>query len=183
MSLKPRINVEFGLTTLVVYDTTCKYDSCANVGGYGTPNELTSTATAATVEITIPDVATPVIIDVFPYLPNSTGVGFEIDLEDLGVTEIVPGEWKFKYSVSFSTDTTYEKECWFLNTCPIDKCLAGRVLKIDTDCSCSNDYDNETFRLINLLKGAKEIHCTGDYTKAHKVAISVYNTCNCDCGC
>lgn len=182
MGLKNRINVEFGLDTLVIYDTTCKYDSCSNTGGFGSPNEEVADATDALVEITIPDVVTPVVIDVYPYLPNNTGLGFEVDLDDLGVTEIVPGEWHFKYKVSFDGGATFkEKECWFLNTCPIDRCLAQRVLKTDT-CE-SSDYDNLTFKLRNLLQGAKEIHCTGDYSKAHKIAVYVYKTCNCDCGC
>lgn len=182
MSLKTRLNVEFGLSAIVVYDTTCKYDSCSNTGGWGTPNEETTAATNAVVEITIPDVLTPVTIDLYPHFPNSTGLGFEIDLADLGVTEIVPGEWLFNYKVSFDGGATYTtKECWFLNTCPIDRCIASRVLKTDT-CGCS-DYDDLTFKLRNLLQGAKEIHCTGDYTKAHKIATYVYSTCNCDCGC
>lgn len=179
MGLSPRINVEFGKTSLVVYDTTCKYDSCENEGGYGSPNETVSSATSATVEITIPGVTTPVVIDVFPYLPNDTGVGFEIDYADLNISSIPPGEWKVKYTVGFPGSVFYEKQCWFLNTCPIDCCLAERVKKIDI--KCGGEYDEETYRLINLLEGAKCLHAKCDYEKAHKVALYVNTVC--DCGC
>ena len=179
MGLLPRFNVEFGKSSFVVYDTTCKYDSCGNEGGYGTPNESLNQATSASVKITIPGVDLPVTIDLFPYLPDSNGTGYEIFYDDLDISEIPPGEWKMEYTVGFSTGTSYTKETWFLNTCPIDCCLAERVKKIDIN--CGGEYDAETFRLINLLEGAKTNHKFCDYDKAHKLALDVYNRCQCGC--
>lgn len=179
MGLAPRINVEFGKTSLVVYDTTCKYDACANTTGHGAPNESISSAISATVEIAIPGITTPVIIDVYPYLPNSNGVGFEIDYVDLNINSIPPGEWNVKYTINYPGNISYTKGCWFLNTCPIDCCLAERVKKIDV--KCGGEYDAETFRLISLLNGAIQNHCSCDYEKAHKLALYVYNRCECGC--
>lgn len=179
MGLAPRINAQFGKSSLVVYDTTCSYDSCENETGYGVPNEKVSDAISATVEITVPGIATPVVVDVFPYLPNDTGVGYEIFYDDLNISSIPPGEWKIKYTVGFPNSISYIKECWFLNTCPIDCCLAERVKAIDI--KCGGEYDAETFRLISLLEGAKCNHSKCDYEKAHKMALYIYNTCNCGC--
>jgi hypothetical protein len=179
MSLSPRFNIEFGKSSFVVYDTTCIYDSCSNEGGYGTPNKSISQATAATLTITIPGEETPVIVDVFPYLPSSTGSGFEITYDDLDVSTIAPGEWKMKYTITFDDESTNEVENWYLNTCPIDCCLAERVKKIDP--KCGGEYDEETFRLISLLDGAKANHSYCDYDKAHKLALEVYNRCQCGC--
>lgn len=179
MSLSPRFNVEFGKSSFIMYDTTCVYDSCGNEGGYGTPNKSVNQATAATVEVTIPGEENPVIIDLFPYFPNSNGTGFEIFYDDLNVNTIAPGEWKMKYTVTFADGSTNEVENWFLNTCPIECCLAERVKKIDI--KCGGEYDEETFRLISLLEGAIANHGFCDYDKAHKLALDVYNRCQCGC--
>jgi len=179
MALGLRINAEFSKTGVIVYDTTCKYDSCANKTGYGAPNETAAAAISATVEITIPGVTTPVVVTVSPYLPNENGVGFEIDYVDLNISEIPPGEWHFKYTVNYAGGVSYVKECWFLNTCPIDCCLAERVKKINV--TCGGECDAETFRLISLLKGAIQNHCSCDYGKAHNIATYVYEKCKCGC--
>ncbi len=179
MGLSPRINAIFGKSSVVVYDTTCVYDLETNDTGYGAPNEEAGDATSATVEFTIPGVEDPVVIDVYPYLPNDTGVGYEIFFDDLNINTIPPGEWKLKYTITFPGDVSYVTECWFLNTCPIDCCLAERVKAIDV--KCGGDYDAETFRLISLLDGAKANHANCDYEKAHKMALYINKFCNCGC--
>jgi hypothetical protein len=179
MSLSPRFNIEFGKSSFVIYDTTCVYDSCSNETGYGTPNKSVSQAVSATVDVYIPGETVPVTIDLFPYLPNSNGTGFEIFYDDLKVSTIAPGEWKMKYTITFSDSSVNEVENWFLNTCPIDCCLADRVKKIDI--KCGGEYDAETFMLISLLEGAVASHRACDYDKAHKLALNVYNRCKCGC--
>lgn len=181
MSLSPtiRFNIEFGKSSLVVYDTTCIYDACSNEGGYGTPNKAVADAVSATLEITIPGEDTPVIINIYPYLPNSNGTGYEITYDDLNLSTFPPGEWKMKYVITFSDESISSVENWFLNTCPIDCCLAERVKKIDI--KCGGEYDEETFRLISLLEGAVANHSYCDYDKAHKIALDVYNRCQCGC--
>jgi hypothetical protein len=179
MSLSPRFNIEFGKSSFVIYDTTCIYDSCGNETGYGTPNKSVSQAVSATVEITIPGETTPIIINLFPYLPNSNGTGYEIFFDDLNLTDIPPGEWKMKYIITFADASVNQVENWFLNTCPIECCLAERVKKIDIN--CGGEYDAETFRLISLLEGAVANHNNCDYEKAHKLALDVYNRCQCGC--
>ena len=179
MSLSPRFNIEFGKSSFVIYDTTCSYDACSSKGGYGSPNKTIEEATAAVLEVTIPGEENPVIIDLFPYLPNSNGTGYEIFYDDLSISTIPPGEWKMKYIITFDDESTAEVESWFLNTCPIDCCLADRVKRIDIN--CGGEYDEETFRLISLLDGAKANHGFCDYDKAHKLALDVYNRCQCGC--
>jgi len=46
-----------------------------------------------------PESSEPIVIDVYPYIPNITGLGVEILAEELGLEEITSGVWKFELSV------------------------------------------------------------------------------------
>jgi hypothetical protein len=185
MALELRFNIEFGKDSLIVYDTTCTYESCSNETGYNSPNEVASTATAATLEITVPGTDATQLIDLYPYLPNDDGTGYEIFFEDLSLPEAPVGEWNFTYEVVFPGNT-YSKSCMFLNTCPVDHCLAERVKKIDP--ACGGIYDKFTNRMILMAEGAISNHACCNYDIADEIIKKVYKMCtgnNCEetCSC
>ena len=182
-----RFNIEFGKEALVVYDTACIYDSCSNETGYGTPNYSASSATSATLTITVPGITTPIVVSVFPTLPNETGVGLEITYASLGLAEVPVGEWDFTYIVNFPGDTL-SKSCMFLNTCAVDCCIAERVKKIDV--KCGGIYDKFTNRMILMLQGALDNHACCLYERADEIINEVFtlctssdcaDTCACEC--
>jgi len=182
-----RFNIEFGKDSLVVYDTACVYGSCSNETGYGTPNFSASSAVSASLTVTIPGVVAPVFINVFPYLPNDDGTGYEITYADLGISEAPVGEWDFEYEVIFPGGDL-SKTCMFLNTCAVDCCLAERVKKIDP--RCGGVYDKLTNRMILMVEGALSNHACCAYDKADEIIKEVFTlctssdcdaTCNCEC--
>ena len=180
-----RFNIEYGKDSLVVYDTACIYDSCSNETGYGAPNFAASAATSATLTITIPGVVTPVIVNVYPTLPNETGVGFEITYASLGILDAPVGEWDFEYTVTFP-GSKLTKSCMFLNTCAVDCCLAERIKKIDV--KCGGIYDKLTNRMVLMMEGALANHACCLYDQADEIIKEVYTLCtgsDCEatCGC
>jgi len=182
-----RFNIEFGKESLVVYDTACIYDSCSNETGYGTPNFPASAATAATLTVTIPGVVTPVVINVFPTLPNETGIGYEITYAMLGISEAPVGEWDFTYTVNFPSGPI-TKSCMFLNTCAVDCCIAERVKKIDVN--CGGIFDKNTNRMILMVQGALDNHACCLHDRADEIIKEVFALCTssdcaatCDCEC
>ena len=180
MSLNPRINVAFGGSSLVVYDTTCSFDSGYNEGGYNVANASPVDAASATIDITAPGEVTPITIDVYPSLPNATGIGFEITLADLApLASIGYGEWIFKYTITFNDGTVFTKQCYFLNTIPVQCCIDGKMNAIDP--ICEPDKFAKLADLQTMLQSAVSAHCVGKYTKAQEILNYVNEQCNCCC--
>lgn len=181
MALKLRQNVEFGKTSLVVYDTTCTFNSGYNESGYGGPNPEPDgfQITMANVSITPRGASEPVVIDVFPILPNTEGAGIEINMEDLGLSEMPVGVWTVKYTITLADSSTVETECKFLNDCSVQCCIDQKTKSIDP--LCDIEKFNYVSHLASMLKSANSAHCAGEYDKANDIIDYVNETCNCCC--
>lgn len=181
MAFVLRLNVEFGKSSLVVYDTTCVFDSGYNPGGYNGPNVVfdLNNIVAAEVQITPRGATTPIVIDVYPFLPSNEGNGYEIPIADLNLTEMPVGEWLVKYKITLLDTSTYEAECYFLNDCPVQCCIDSKTKSIDPLCDI-NDFI-EIAHLNNMLKSAWSAHNSGEYSKANTIIDYVNEQCNCSC--
>ena len=181
MALEIRHNFEGDKTSVYIYDTTCAYDATNNDTGWGTPNPEVSDATEATAEITIPDVTTPVTIDLFSTLPNNDGTGLQITASQLGLEEIPDGIWKVKYSVTVTGfGTPFESECFFLLDCNVRCCISKRAEKVSVD-PCTNEFDCKTFELQALHCAMWKAFRCGNNDRTQEILD--YITTECDCKC
>lgn len=178
MALNVRQNVVIGKASAVVYDTTCQFDSGYNEGGYGGPNPSINNFVSAIVEFTPPGGTTPYDpVDVYPFLPNTDGTGFEVTITDLNISEFAIGVWTIKYTITDSSGNEYSAECKVLNSCPVHCCIDEKVKSVDP--LCEPDKFNEISRLERLLESAEAAACSGDYDEADKIINYVNEQCNC----
>lgn len=183
MALNIRQNVVIGKGSAVVYDTTCTFDSGYNEGGYGGPNpspEIPGTFLTAIVEFTPPgsDTAYPAV-DVFPFLPDASGAGFEVTIADLGISEFAVGVWTVKYTNTDVLGNTYEAECKVLNSSPVHCCIDGKLKSLDP--LCDADKLEKVAHLERMLKSAEAAACKGEYAKADDIITYVNEQCDCCC--
>lgn len=182
MSLQIRQNIIIGKSSLVVYDTTCTYDSGHNENGYGGPNPTVDlfTFTAAVVNIYTPGSTTPILVDVYPYLPNLNGDGLEIDMiDDLSLSSMPIGVWKSVYTITDSSGNEYTSTCYGFNTCPVDCCIDEKVNSVDP--LCNPDKFAEIAHLERMLSSAKSAFCKGQHDEAETILNYVNEQCNCCC--
>ena len=160
------------------------YNASTNTGGWGAPNPVIGDATAATLEVFLPDPATGLpkatseaTIDVFPTLPNTTGVLFNITNVDLGLvaTFVLPdGIYRFIYDVTTTGPVTNLTDC--------QKYLDGKALtffdklsgRLDIDgCDCGGLVGDLTSERIMheraLWQAARDAATCGKAAKAAKI--------------
>ena len=89
-------NVEAGKDFFHVYDRTGSYGK-KNKGGWGSPNDKVSDVKSAKVRIYLPGSDDYIEVDVFPNLPNTDCIGFEIIPNDLNLDAFDPGVYKFEF--------------------------------------------------------------------------------------
>lgn len=182
MALILRQNTVIGKASAVVYDTTCQFDSGYNESGYGGPNASPDLGAfvSATVEFTEPgsDTALPAI-DVFPYLPNTSGAGFEITIADLGISEFAIGVWTVLYTATDALGNVYTTECKSFNTSPVQCCIDGKLKAIDP--ICEQEEFLKASHLERMLNAANSAFCKGEYSKADDILSYVNEQCNSCC--
>ena len=100
---------------IIFNETSGVYNGATNPGGWGGPNDSVGDATAATLEVGIPNVSDTVTIDISASYPSTDSeINLAIEAEDLGLTHIVSGVWKFIYTVVSASGTfTVTKYWWF----------------------------------------------------------------------
>lgn len=147
---------------ILLYETTGAYDSTTNTTGWGTPNEATTDATAATLEITFPestgsDSYTTVTINLYSSFPTSNSTqGWLITNTDLGLDSdaLLPsGDYTYTYSVTTGT-TTYTQTIKKFIYCNLECCVAGLFADIgDATCDCSSDKKDKALEAFTYLVG------------------------------
>jgi len=178
-----KLKVESDKQAIFVYGATGSYNANCNTGGWGFPNIEVSEIDTATVEVFMPESTTGVVIDVFPALPNEDGTGFEILAEDLGLTEITSGVWKFIYRVG-STSQNFEQQ--FSISKYFDEVIACCVDKMIVNADFNNIMSGSNKTKIEmeiLLLSARWAACQGDLATAQTIANHINLHCKCCNGC
>lgn len=178
-----KLRVESDKKAIFVYDATGSYSANCNQGGWGAPNLEPSDIEEATVEVFPPESEEGIVIDVFPALPNDNGTGFEILAEDLGLSEITSGVWKFVYRVS-SVANNFEQQ--FSISKYFDEVIACCVdsMVVNADFNDIMSGKNKTkIEMEILLESARWAACMGNLKDAQKIANHINLHCKCCNGC
>ena len=164
-------------------ELTGAYDANDNTTGWGTPNEETSAATAATLSIVLPNTTTPVVIDLLDeFFPTTdTCSGYEISgamVSGVGLNNNFPsGLYSFTYTVTTATVTyTETKQVYFWCTlqCCVDKLFAN----IDySNCDCSHNQFEEALTALGYLRGIASFISAGNYIQADKLKAKLEKLC------
>jgi len=159
--------------TITFIETTGEYNVSSNPNGWGTPNEETSDATAATLTLVGPDGTTYPSIDLeaLSSFPKDDSTEVVINSTDLlsTMTSFVDGQWKITYSVTTST-TTYTKTVMFFFTCQIEKVIDKLLAKLDiNDCECKPGQIEEILKLTAYADAMKYAIGGGNLTEANEI--------------
>ncbi len=174
------LKVDAGKDVLYVFDKTGKYSS-KNTSGWGLPNSQILNVTSAEARIFLPKSTTYTSVNLFPSLPNTTGVGFEIVPTDLGLTTLPAGIYKIQYYIELlGGDKKLSQTVYYFYYMPLSCCVSTKKMAI-----CSDDYSSdkvkEVLELETLLENAIWASCSGDLITAEE--ISDYLVTKCDCCC
>lgn len=175
-----KISVEAGKDFFHVYDNTGKYDKKTNSEGWGIPNSLISDVTEAVVRVYLPNSEEYSTVDVFPSLPNTTCVGFEIIPEDISLTEFPPGVYRFDYVVTLSNGTILSQNCYYFYDSPLKCCISKKKSNTNPN-DASSDLAKLVIELETLLKNAQWCSCSGKIDCAQEISDYIWAKCGCCC--
>jgi len=176
------LDIVAGKSSIYVFDNTGKYKVKKNECGWGSPNFRVSDISRAEVTFYIPCVDDPVVIDVYPSMPNDQCIGFEVLAEDLGLEEITSGLWKVEYRAYYTPSDAPEQTlsasvCKLLDDV-VRCCIDSRKKNINVY-DVSSEENKKTLELDHLLETARWAACKGDIDGAQK--IMKYLNLQCDC--
>ena len=167
-------------TELTFIETTGAYSS-ANATGWGSPNELTSDATAATLAITTP-AATTTTLNIISLFPQSvSNIEYIITLASVGYTAVTAfpnGIYTFVYTVTTST-TTYTQTKRILIYCQAACCVWGMFAEIaDSDCDCETSKIDDALEAWAYYKALVYAASCGPETKFTNLLTILDDICN-----
>ena len=179
MAEKIKLSVEADKDAIYVYDITGSFDSECNPEGWGTPNLSPSDIQEATIEVFPPNSETGILIDVNVALPNSKGLGLEILAEEIGLTNITSGAWRFVYrlkSITNNFEQSFSISKYFdeLTACCVDSLIS------DFDSfNLTSEKNKNIIEMEILFEGARYLACKGNILGAQRVIDYVSLKCNC----
>ena len=176
---KLKLSVDAGKDVLYVFDKTGAYSS-QNTAGWGLPNDLISDVSTAVVRVFQPLSDTYLTVNVFPSLPNSTNVGFEIIPSDLGLTSFLPGIYKFQYYIVFSSGKIASQTKYFFYHTPLSCCIGSKKSKLSLS-DASSKESLEVLELETLLENAIWASCSGDIATTQEISDYILTKCSCCC--
>jgi len=172
-------------------EKTGVYANPSNLGGWGSPNPTTVSALTATITLSqLIDSATgtyttPVTVNVYPTLPNTTEAVYTLTAEQFGYgvdAQFPDGVYKVSYAVTSSlgtidTVTTYRGFYSILDCCI--KTLADKV----SVCTCNCDSLEEELRVVYLYRRLlSAAYCNGNLNTMNKYIELITKMCT-DCNC
>jgi len=178
MAEKIKLSVEADKKAIYVYPATGCYDKDCNPGGWGSPNLEPTDIEEATVEVFPPESETGIIIDVRVALPNKDGLGFEILAEELGLTEITSGVWKFVYRLNSETNDfsqAFSISRYFDDV--IACCVDSKMVNACSD--LLSEENKKRLEMELLLDNARWAACKGDLKGAQTIANHINLQCKC----
>lgn len=185
MSLSINISASEEKNSLNVFDCTGLY-SPNNKGGYGVYNPQIKDVETAVLEITKASTGEKFTVDVFPYLPTTTDVGFEVLPHQLGSSN---GEIESDvYSIKMTVTGTYKGKSFSyfgiikkVLTKSVECCVDKWTKLIDKNVF-KDDKQKKAIELNNLLESlCYQIDCEL-YDEASKTIEYLKVQCQC-CGC
>ena len=174
--------------TLTFKEQTGAY-SASNLGGWGSPNEDTTDAVSATLDVTLPGASVAVQLNLFtasPAYPKSSDlVGYDIASQDLGLaTDIAfeDGVYIFTYVVTTSTTIYTQTKTVFLY-CNTACCVYSLLADVAKDgCNCNSEAFDTALKAITLLKGLCYAAKCGNQDKFDDYIETINNYCDGCCG-
>lgn len=174
--------VEADKGALYVFDKTGKYKKKVNEGGWGIPNFQVSDITKAELTVYPPESEEPIVIDVYPHLPNDEGVGFEILAQEFGLDQIKSGVWKSELRLYHSPGQPNEEVLCVTSYDFFDdviKCCIESKKKTVDETDPSSKESRHIVELETLLWNANNAACKGDIEKAQRLAKLIELQCKC----
>lgn len=162
------------------FDETGKYNSQNNKTGWGLPNNRIADVTIAVIRVFLPKSETYIAVNVFPSLPNTDNVGFEIIPSDIGLDSFPPGVYKFQYVITMTDSTVLIRTIYFFYYQPLECCINKKVSKLNL-----TDVDSvsaeKAYELQLLLENAIWALCSGQLEKSQEISDYIWSQCGCCC--
>jgi len=179
MSTVLQLNIISGENALYVFDVTGSYSS-TNKEGWGQPNTQISEIESAFLSIKEPDSDSFVEVDVFPTLPTTGKIGYEIDPSYFEREELLPGIYEIDYLANSATENL-SQSCLFYYYYPLQCCIQEKRNALSlTD--FSSDKAKEVYELEALLENAIWAACSGMIDQAKEINDLLRSKCKC-CNC
>lgn len=182
LSLKASLDTSDCLNLL--FNETTGFYSSTNTGGWSTPNILISTATAATVAVTVPS-GTVYSFNVFlaGFPSYNTNVTYSIAYDDLGFSEALEdGIYSVTYSVSgldgSGEPITYTVTISTFIVCNLECCVDTLLLNVDDwECDCSEDAIDTYLSAFSILQQINHSIECGDLDTAESLLTLANKIC------
>jgi hypothetical protein len=181
------VNLDFSITqscnckTLTFKELTGAYDAITNVTGWGAPNEATSDAISAYVNIETPTGSS--IIFALDDFPTSDTCTVTADItgtagNGIGLNSNFPsGLYEFQYVVITGT-TTYTRTRQMYLYCTLKCCVDKLFANINfEDCECNDPQIDEALLALALLRGLAYHVSVANYTEADAIKTKLTNLC------
>jgi len=179
MAIKLNFNVEPGKDFFHVFDRTGKYGK-KNKCGWGKPNTKLEEVKGAILKIFLPGKETYSSVNVFPYIPNDSCVGYEILPSHLGLETFPPGVYNFSLEIELHTGVIIAEDCFIFYYEPLECCISKKRMQTNlTD--VTSDKAKKVIELDNLLKNAKRCACSGKKDCAQEISDYIWTNCGCCC--
>lgn len=173
-------------TSFNVFDETGIYNAITNPTGWGAPNPDIANATAAVINVTIPDATVPISINVFPTLPNITDTPFTVTLAMLGLSSLAKlpdGIYIVEYLVNLNVPPNIiAQTTTVLFTCQV-KCCIDKLLASLTDknCSCEDSKAIQALQAYTMFIAAQKAACCGHIENSKKLLKKAQDLCSGNC--
>lgn len=180
----PKISAKEFNGTILVYETTGRYDASKNPGGFGGSNPATSKIVKSTLFAMGPKDSTyREAIDVTGDLPNVENIPREVLPEYFNQTELISGKYSFKIvhtvTLANSVAQDFEGDTIEVFTDNIKCCI--QKLGYPTGKLDSVEERKKT-ELNLLLDGVADMVCKGYYNEAAETIEYLNGQCKCS-GC
>lgn len=168
---------------LLFNETTGTYNASANPGGWGTPNEATSAATAAVLKITPPG-GTEVTLDLYSTFPTTDStIDNAIRTQDLSLgtdEKFEDGEWLFVYEVTTPLEGTITNTQTILILGQARICVNDLLANVDL-CDCDGSDLRRALEAKTYLDAATASAAVGDICKFTELLGLINNYCTKTC--
>lgn len=181
MATQVKIKVEAESDYIYVFDKTGVYSS-QNQTGWGLPNTVISAVTSAVLDVYLPGTnSNPATVNVFPNLPNTNEVGYEISAETLNLESLPAGIYRIDYRLQATGGVVLSESVLFYHYRSLECCITAKKRKLSiTD--ATSDKALEVLELETLLENSIWAACSGDYESATEISEYISAKCEC-CGC
>tara|TARA_R110002126_G_scaffold35251_1_gene108717 strand:+ start:21380 stop:21946 length:567 start_codon:yes stop_codon:yes gene_type:complete len=171
---------------LLFTETTGIYNGVSNTGGYGAPNELTTDATAASLEIVTPEGTTYTLNlfgGAFNYPKNDTNNEYIIRSQNIGLgndVELSDGIYNFKYTVTLPTQGDVVNDQCILISGKARCCVYSMLANININ-DCDGSDRRRALEAFTYYRAAIACAASGEASKFTELLQLVSKYCNSTC--